>query len=59
VLDEAHICDIHGAFGTIRGGDHGPHIGSRARIATLLAILGPGLIVMVDENDAGGCSFLA
>ena len=24
VLDEAHIGDIRGAFGTIRHGDHGP-----------------------------------
>jgi hypothetical protein len=27
-LDEAHIGDINGAFGTIRHGDHGPRIGS-------------------------------
>ena len=26
-LDEAHIGDINGAFGTIRHGDHGPRIG--------------------------------
>ena len=41
-LDEAHIGDINGAFGTIRRGDHGPRIGWRARVMTLLAILGPG-----------------
>jgi len=46
VLDEAHIGDINGAFGTIRHGDHGPRTGWRARAMTLLAILGPGLIVM-------------
>src|ERR1700682_5824333 len=55
-LDEAHIGDIHGAFGTIRHGDHGPRIGWGARAATLLAILGPGLIVMVGDNDAGAFS---
>jgi NRAMP (natural resistance-associated macrophage protein)-like metal ion transporter len=55
-LDEAHIGDINGAFGTIRQGDHGPRIGWRARAMTLLAILGPGLIVMVGDNDAGAFS---
>jgi NRAMP (natural resistance-associated macrophage protein)-like metal ion transporter len=55
-LDEAHIGDINGAFGTIRHGDHGPRIGWRARVTTLLAILGPGLIVMVGDNDAGAFS---
>src|SRR5580692_9153118 len=55
-LDEAHIGDINGAFGTIRRGDHGPRIGWRARATTLLAILGPGLIVMVGDNDAGAFS---
>jgi Mn2+/Fe2+ NRAMP family transporter len=55
-LDEAHIGDINGAFGTIRYGDHGPRIGWRARLTTLLAILGPGLIVMVGDNDAGAFS---
>jgi Mn2+/Fe2+ NRAMP family transporter len=56
VLDEAHIGDINGAFGTIRQGDHGPRNGWRARVMTLLAILGPGLIVMVGDNDAGAFS---
>jgi len=55
-LDDAHIGDINGAFGTIRHGDHGPRIGWRARVMTLLAILGPGLIVMVGDNDAGAFS---
>jgi hypothetical protein len=53
VLDEAHLGHIHGAFGTILRGDHGPRIGGHARIKTLLAILGPSLIVMVGDNDAG------
>jgi Mn2+/Fe2+ NRAMP family transporter len=53
VLDSAHVGDIKGAFGTIgqqEGGRHGP----RARALALLAIIGPGLIVMVGDNDAGG-----
>ena len=53
VLDEAHIGHIHGAFGTIRQGDHGPRESQKHRFQTLLAILGPGLIVMVGDNDAG------
>ena len=53
VLDDAHVGDIRGAFGTIRQGDHGPRTGWWARLRTLLAILGPGLIVMVGDNDAG------
>lgn len=53
VLDEAHIGDIKGALGTIKKNDTGPRNGWRARLMTLLAILGPGLIVMVGDNDAG------
>jgi Mn2+/Fe2+ NRAMP family transporter len=52
-LDEAHVGHIHGAFGTIRQGDHGPRESWMHRLQTLLAILGPGLIVMVGDNDAG------
>lgn len=51
--DDAPIGDIHGAFGTIRRHDVGPRSGWSARLRTLLAILGPGLIVMVGDNDAG------
>ena len=53
VLDEAHLGDIRGALGTIRHGDVAPREGWPARLRTLLAILGPGLIVMVGDNDAG------
>jgi len=53
VLDDAHIGDIRGAFGTISYGDVAPRHGWPARLKTLLAILGPGLIVMVGDNDAG------
>ena len=54
VLDEMHLGDIHGAFGTIRVSDVMPRRTWRRRLLTLLAILGPGLIVMVGDNDAGG-----
>lgn len=52
-LDSAHKGDIHGALGTILEHDVGPRANGWARIKTLLAILGPGLIVMVGDNDAG------
>jgi NRAMP (natural resistance-associated macrophage protein)-like metal ion transporter len=53
VLDEGHRGDIHGAFGTIRHDDHGPRFDWRERCRTFMAIVGPGLIVMVGDNDAG------
>ena len=53
VLDDAHIGDIQGAFGTIEIDDDGARKTFGARLRTLLAILGPGLIVMVGDNDAG------
>src|SRR5580698_9334533 len=53
VLDAAHIGDIRGALGTIRQCDIAPRRGWWAHLRTLLAILGPGLIVMVGDNDAG------
>ncbi|HEY5260801.1 MAG TPA: Nramp family divalent metal transporter [Solirubrobacteraceae bacterium] len=59
VLDEAHIGDIRGALGTIKLHDTGARHGVRARLAALLAIMGPGLIVMVGDNDAGGVSTYA
>src|SRR5215471_1971821 len=59
VLDEMHLGDIHGAFGTIRVSDVATRRTWRTRILTLLAVLGPGLIVMVGDNDAGGVSTYA
>jgi Mn2+/Fe2+ NRAMP family transporter len=59
VLDEAHVGDIHGAFGTIRLSDVAPRRTWRRRLLTLAAIIGPGLIVMVGDNDAGGVSTYA
>src|SRR4030088_25092 len=56
VLDQAHIGDIRGALGTIRHGDIAPRIGWGARWRTLLALIGPGLIVMAGDNDAGAFS---
>jgi NRAMP (natural resistance-associated macrophage protein)-like metal ion transporter len=58
-LDDEHVGDIKGAFGTIAYGDTGARRTSRAKLLTLLAIVGPGLIVMVGDNDAGGVATYA
>ncbi|MEI8126327.1 MAG: NRAMP family divalent metal transporter [Actinomycetota bacterium] len=51
--------EITGAFGTIKAHDTGARQGLRARFLTLIAIIGPGLIVMVGDNDAGGVATYA
>ena len=56
VLDTAHIGDIRGAFGTISVNDTGKRNSWMARFKTMMAIIGPGLIVMVGDNDAGAFS---
>ncbi|MCC3775302.1 divalent metal cation transporter [Streptomyces sp. UNOB3_S3] len=53
MLDDAHLGDIRGALGTIKSDDTAPRRGLSAKFKTLLAIVGPGLIVMVGDNDAG------
>ncbi len=53
VLDAEHAGDIRGALGTIRLDDTARRHGWSAHLKTLLAIVGPGLIVMVGDNDAG------
>src|SRR5437588_3686219 len=56
VLDEAHVGDIRGALGTIGQHDTGARHGLGAKLKTLVAIVGPGLIAMVGDNDAGAFS---
>ena len=51
--------EITGAFGTISTGDGDGRRSFKTRLLTLLAILGPGIIVMVADNDAGGVSTYA
>jgi Mn2+/Fe2+ NRAMP family transporter len=53
VLDSEHVGDIRGALGTIQLDDTAPRRGLSRKAKTLLAIVGPGLIVMVGDNDAG------
>jgi NRAMP (natural resistance-associated macrophage protein)-like metal ion transporter len=59
VLDEARIGVIRGALGTIPMDDTAERQSWRSRLMALLAIMGPGLIVMVGDNDAGGVSTYA
>ena len=53
VLDAAHTGDIKGALGTLRVGTERPR-SLRQRLLAMAAIVGPGIIVMVGDNDAGG-----
>ena len=53
VLDIAQRGDIKGAFGTLRVDAEAPR-SLRWRLLALAAIVGPGIIVMVGDNDAGG-----
>ncbi len=59
VLDDQHLGDIEGALGRIRVGEDDHRHGLKRRLVTFLAIVGPGLIVMVGDNDAGGVSTYA
>ncbi|MBE7163565.1 MAG: divalent metal cation transporter, partial [Williamsia herbipolensis] len=58
-LDSAHVGDIEGAFGSVTLSATGSGRTTRTRVATMLAVLGPGLIVMVGDNDAGGVATYA
>ena len=57
-LDSAHVGDIVGAFGRIQR-DGNAFNGRWRRLRTLAVISGPGLIVMVGDNDAGGVATYA
>ncbi|MGA8017000.1 MAG: NRAMP family divalent metal transporter [Candidatus Dormiibacterota bacterium] len=59
VLDDAHLGDIKGAWGTIAEQEHGERRTWKQRLLALAVIMGPGLIVMVGDNDAGGVATYA
>jgi len=59
VLDDTDLGDIEGALGRISVGADGGGSQWRRRLVTFLAIVGPGLIVMVGDNDAGGVATYA
>ena len=54
--DTSCVVDIKGAFGSISAEDTGTRRSLPAKLKTLLAIVGPGVIVMVGDNDAGAFS---
>jgi NRAMP (natural resistance-associated macrophage protein)-like metal ion transporter len=58
-LDRAHLGDIEGALGTVPSFDTGPRLSARRKVVTLLAVLGPGIVVMIADNDAGTISVFA
>ena len=59
VLDAVHRGDIRGAFGTLGEHEQSGARSWRRRLLALAVIIGPGLIVMVGDNDAGGVSTYA
>ena len=59
VLDPAHEGEIRGALGRVPKWDPDRPRPLSRRLLTLAAIMGPGLIVMVGDNDAGGVSTYA
>ena len=59
VLDDAHTGDILGALGTIKQYDMAPRKTNWMRLLTLAAVMGPGLVVMIGDNDAGGVATYA
>lgn len=59
VLDTAHLGHIEGAFGRVSVGEVERPRTLKTRLLTLLAIVGPGIIVMVGDNDAGGVATYA
>jgi len=59
LLDRAHRGDIVGALGRIPAQETGPRRSRRGHAAALLAVMGPGVVVLAADNDAGGISTYA
>lgn len=59
VLDRAHRGDIIGGLGRLSVSDTSVHRSRRRRLAAFLAIMGPGVVVMVAGNDAGSLATVA
>ncbi|MFF9399201.1 NRAMP family divalent metal transporter [Streptomyces sp. NPDC014744] len=59
VRGKAQPHEIEGAFGRVPREHAEERPGLKARLLTLLAIVGPGIIVMVGDNDAGGIATYA
>jgi len=59
VLDPRSEGEIRGALGTIRRADSTARRGTWRKLLAFMAIMGPGVIVMVGDNDAGGITTYA
>jgi Mn2+/Fe2+ NRAMP family transporter len=59
VIDEAHLGDIQGALGTVRWRQLWPPRTRRRRLMVLGAVMGPGLIALIADNDAGSVATYA
>jgi Mn2+/Fe2+ NRAMP family transporter len=59
VIDDAHLGDIQGAFGSIRWRQLWPARTARRRLLVLATVMGPGLLALIADNDAGGVATYA
>jgi len=59
VIDEAHLGDIHGAFGSLRWRQLWPVRTPRRRLLALATVMGPGVLALIADNDAGGVATYA
>jgi len=59
VIDAAHLGDIRGAFGTVRWRQLWPARTWRRRLAVMATVMGPGLLALLADNDAGGIATYA
>jgi Mn2+/Fe2+ NRAMP family transporter len=59
ILDVTHAGEIRGAFGRLPEQERASRRTWRQRLLALAVIMGPGLIVMVGDNDAGGVATYA
>jgi len=59
VIDAAHLGDIRGAFGTLRWRQLWPARTIRRRLLVLVTVMGPGVLALIADNDAGGIATYA
>jgi Mn2+/Fe2+ NRAMP family transporter len=59
VIDAAHLGDIRGAFGTLRWRQLWPARTPRRRLLVLATVMGPGVLALTADNDAGGVATYA
>jgi Mn2+/Fe2+ NRAMP family transporter len=59
VIDDAHLGDIHGAFGSLRWRQLWPARTLRRRLLVLATVMGPGVLALIADNDAGGVATYA